>query len=605
MSTDNIEHKLAQKEKPDTGIDLDIKQIEQANGASETAAETAQLEEPRPQFIDPNHPSFGQRLKAMLRSKKFWLLFVLSLLILIVAVWFIQPTRIWLLNAVGQRTKLEITVLTPAEGKQPAAQLKNATVVVNGRSFKTDQNGKVTVADQPYGNVMITATKRGYEEAHVERVYDFDPFFYRFGGKDADDAARNIQLSMRSVGVAVSFKAVDWLSGQPITTGEFIIGDIKAKADEQGVVAFKAPPEESGKVGVRSNFGGGFTDKSFDISLTEKTAPTITFVPAGKHYFLSKRSGAQSVYNTNLDGSEPSEIIPGTGRETDHTMFSVSPSGKYGVLASARDGAKNSQNMLLERLYVVDLEKKILTQVDEGVGLRFADWSGDRLVYVRNGVGTEGGEQAAVRSVDVTTGKASDIATGATSFGRIIVGFDQVIFAQNTSGKDGLAATQVLKRVDLKTGAARELGTTALTITQPDFDRVAFQTFPDQKWHEFNMNTGQLKDASRPPESASLVFLGTPSPDGTKRIVIDRVDGKFTLSTKTTTDGALKQLYAAGGLSGPIRFIGDTIVFRMTTTQETADYVVSLKGGEPKKITDVTATARQPGQTDTNLVLLY
>ena len=88
--------------------------------------------------VDAKKPSKMQRLKALFKSKKFWIIFALSLMALLIAMWFIQPARIWLVNLLGVRTNLSITVLTPAEGQQQEARLKNVNLKVNGRDFTTN-----------------------------------------------------------------------------------------------------------------------------------------------------------------------------------------------------------------------------------------------------------------------------------------------------------------------------------------------------------------------------------------------------------------------------------------------------------------------------------
>jgi organic radical activating enzyme len=51
-------------------------------------------------------------------------------------------------------------------------------------------------------------------------------------------------------------------------------------------------------------------------------------------------------------------------------------------------------------------------------------------------------------------------------------------------------------------------------------------------------------------------------------------------------------LRAQGGLKNPITWV-DTAhaVYRVANGQETADYIISLSGGEPRKIRDVTNVA--------------
>lgn len=604
MTTDNIENKLEKNEpekpKQET-IDDQLSHID------------VETEESHPSFTtmpEKTKPSFGQRFKALFRSKKFWAITITLVVVALIAAWLVNPSRWWLLNTIGQRTTLTIQVVTPAEGKQQAAKLKNANVTVNGRQYKTNQQGEVAISDQSYGKITVKAAKQGYAEAAYDGILNFDALFYVLGGHEADEAAKRVTLELKAIGVPVSFKAVDYLSGEPVPTGEYSVGDLVIKPDDKGVVAFKAPAEadDSGIVSITTNFAGKYIDKRFDLAFNQPEVATVTFVPAGKHYFMSKRDGALGIYSSNIDGSSIQQLIPGTGKESPYTPFTVSPNGKFGVLASTRDAAKDSKGNTVQRLYVVDLEKKRLTKVDEAQYFELVDWSDEKLVYQKYQNAENPAQNGQLITLDVSTNKIQTVAT-ANGFGRKVISFDQVVFAQ-TDLVDPANSTYrtSLKRVELKTYTSKELATSIMgEVIQPDFDRVAFQTQADQKWHEFNFNTGQLKDTAQPNAQNSKTFLGTTSPDGSTRLMIDRIDGKFTLITKKTADGAERELYGIGGLGGPVRWLqNNVIVFRVVNDRETADYAISTQGGQPKKITDVTAVISTQGSTtDPNLFRYY
>lgn len=172
---------LNQKTDQLASFDDDVVKIEQAEKIKQ---ETTEVFTSPVGLAQSQRPSgFKDKIKKLLKSRKFWVVTVLLLAACLVAAWFIQPSRLWMVNLVGQRTNLNITVDIPAEGKQAAAKLQNATVTVNGKEYKTNQEGAVNIADQPYGYTDITVTKNGYESVNLKRTLDFDPFFYAFGGK--------------------------------------------------------------------------------------------------------------------------------------------------------------------------------------------------------------------------------------------------------------------------------------------------------------------------------------------------------------------------------------------------------------------------------------
>ena len=92
--------------------------------------------------------------------------------------------------------------------------------------------------------------------------------------------------------------------------------------------------------------------------------------------------------------------------------------------------------------------------------------------------------------------------------------------------------------------------------------------------------------------SASRLYID--SPDSKHALWVDQRDGKPTLlvyDVSKQTDTVLTQ---QEGLTYPVRWLSnDTVVYRVKSDKETADYVTALGTNTAKKITDVTnATGR-------------
>lgn len=584
------------KESKDDTAEI-AKDAENADSKDGSSVKTGSMKSDIPKGSEKPKRTFGQKLKALLKSKKFWISFVVLLLVVAIAAWFIQPSRWWIANLFGGNNTLTIKTITPGEGKSKAADLSKVAVTVNGKSYTTDDDGTVKVSGVPYGKSMISAKKTGYQDANYTATLDFDPFFHVFGGKAQDDAARNVELSMTATGIPVSFKVVDWLSGQPITTGEFKVSDVVAEPDSQGLVSLKIPGTDDSKVMVSASFGGKYIDKDFEVALGSATPETVSFVPGGKQYFISNRSGVLTVYSSNLDGSDVQPIVVGTGQEDGAIAFAVSPDGKYGVLSSSRDGERNAKKELLQRLYVVDLSTKQITRVDEANNIRFADWSGNTLVYTTSGYDATGNNYiSTLRSVDTDSKRVNNFESSDGSISVQTVAYDEVVYGKYVYSGDDKSQSPILRVANVNGTSMTTLGNRYENYVQLDFDRVAFKTEQDQAWHEYNLNTDSLKSIAQPLNSSTeQQYLSTANSSGSKRLMIDRIDGKYTLKVKDTGTGEVKVLSSAAGLGGPIRWINDVIVYRVVTQQETADYAVSLNGGEPKKITDVTATGSTQG----------
>jgi hypothetical protein len=509
---------------------------------------------------------------AKLKSPKLWLGVAVAVIIVLIFVWLITPSRLWALNLVGQRAQVDIgTLVAATEGEPPV--LKNAKVTVNNKDYQTDDHGKLRL-NLPYGDTHIVVSKQGYESITKDELLDFDPFFHYLGGKQVDATARNLSFAMKSVGIPVKFTAKDWLTAQPIDFGKFSVGDVEAEPNTQGEVTMTVPATDAKTVQVQVKFGGTYADTAIELTLASKNQE-FSFINAGKEYFISKRSGTYGVYSSNLDGSGVADVVAGSASETGDVAFSVSPSGKYGVLATTRDAAKDGFGSLQQKLYIVDLATNKLTAVDTALRFKLADWSGDTLVYATSE--HSAGSAATigrVASIDAAAAKQTTLASaGGITVARVSLG--SAVY---------LTDTNELRAVKIKGGGDKSLGTGVSQLVQTDADRYAYQT-ADHNWHQYNANADQVTTATTP-TSLSRVFLANPSADGQTQLVVDTVDGNLALIAKKVAGGQETKLFAGAGLSGPIRWVGNVAVYRVGS----ADYVVSPGGGQPKKITDVSLT---------------
>jgi hypothetical protein len=568
--------------RPPKDPDIDEAALKEAGNAAEEADED---EEPEEDLTKPGlhlEANPYAKPKPFWKRKRFWAALIFLLVLASLLAWFIRPSRLVIVNALGLRAPISIKTGTVPEAGQESALLKNVSLTINGEAVQTgDQSELKTTAR--YGQTNVVAKKAGFEEKSHTFMLDFDPFFYLLGGKKADDEARNLHFTLKAVGITLKFQAKDWLSDTPLTAGTFSVGDVVAKANDQGIVQLAIPATDAKTVRVRATFGGSFIDKDFDVAL-DGSQPVITFVPAGKDYFVTNRSGGRAIYSSNVDGSEAVEVVPASPLETSSLTFTASPSGKYGVLASTRDGKKDAQNVLLQQVYVVDLATKKLTSVDSGQWVNFVDWLGDTLVYTV-GERQPGSSSVTQRlaSVNVTSAKQTTLAN-AGSFGAARVGVDSVIYQANG---DDSGNNPELRVVPVRGGGEKNLGYQVQQLAQLDHEKFAYRK-ADGSWSEYNINTSQSKNASAP-ANTDRAFLASTSQDGQTRLVVGSVDGKVALIARSVGNSQEKTIYSHADIAGPVRLVGaGVVVFR----QGSANYAVSISGGEPKKITNVTVPTK-------------
>ncbi|MCA9328899.1 hypothetical protein KC959_03935, partial [Candidatus Saccharibacteria bacterium] len=75
---------------------------------------------------------------------------------------------------------------------------------------------------------------------------------------------------------------------------------------------------------------------------------------------------------------------------------------------------------------------------------------------------------------------------------------------------------------------------------------------------------------------------------GMNALWVDVRDGKGVLLGYNVTEKTESVVRTEAGLGDPVYWLDNThFVYRVSTTQETADYVMSIDGGEPQKLADV------------------
>lgn len=579
--------KSESSDKLDQDLSADIAALEKSKNQADDPEDGEQDEsEPETQAPDMQINPPKSRFKRFITSKKLWLGLSVFIVVAALLLWFIKETRVWIVNAVGLKVPVAVTTRTVAEAGRPSALLQKATVSLNGTKVESDEAGQAKFTAE-YGQANIMAEKTGYESASYSDYYDFDPFFGLTGGTP-NDQERTAELQLKSVGLPLTFKVIDWLTQQPVTNGEFTVGEVVAKPDENGLVSVKVPPTDANTVKVSSKVGG-YVDKEMELSINVETLQIQqdVLVPSGKSYFISKRTGNLGIYSSDLDGGNVQQVVAPSANETASVDFAVSPNGKYGILASTREGKRDASNNLLQKLYVVNLENGNMTSVDEGLWFDFKDWSGDTLVYTAASVSTS----QRLGSVDASANKKADLAA-AVSYGQVRVSLGNAIYLANVPDSEN---NPELRVVPAAGGTEKSLGGKIKALTQTDYDKVAYRG-SDNVWHEYNLNTSKAGNAAAP-ASTNRAFLAANSADGQNRLFVDKVDGVNTLFIKNIATGQETKLYGNAGLSRQTHWVGNMVLFRIADATQTTDNVIVAAAKAPKKVGDVTASS-SPQSTD-------
>ncbi len=508
---------------------------------------------------------------AKLKRPKFWLRLAVILFLTLVFAWLITPSRTWILNTLRVRANFTASVFVSVDdGAAPS--LKNAKISVGGQEYVTGDDGSASIK-LPYGTNHLTISKAGYQAQETDADLDFDPFFGLLGGWDD---GLNQSFYLQNTGISLTFLARDWLTGKAVTSGSFAIGDVVASPSASGEVLLTIPATDDDVAELTAKFDSGYNNKTYIVSLVGSDDQELQLVSSGRHYFVSKQTDGLAVFGCDIDGSNLSEIVPGSKNETSDIAFAISGSGDYGVLASTREAEEDSSGRIQQKLYVVDIDTENLTAVDTAQSFKIVDWQGDTVVYIATYLNDSGVVTERLSSVNATTLTRTDLSNG-TSYLYARVSSSSVVY---------LTTSEEVKTVKIGGGTEKILGTSVKNIVQPGADKFAFQ-IADSTWQQFDANSNLVSVASTP-SSLKRAFLNIRSQDQQKQVIYDVLNSQASIISYNLA-GSQETIVYQGDFTAPISWAGNNIVFR----QGSADYVVAPDGSSsPKKITDVALTTQ-------------
>ena len=188
-------------------------------------------------------------------------------------------------------------------------------------------------------------------------------------------------------------------------------------------------------------------------------------------------------------------------------------------------------------------------------------------------------------SYDIESGSEKELAT--TNYFNDIVSVNGVIYYSpaiyQINGKVGLYRINA-DGTNKKTIFDKEVW----NIFRTAYDKFSFSV--GQDWYELSLASDEVKKVGGAPAVLkSKIYIN--SPNGKQSIWVDERDGKSVLLNYTLDQKTDKVLITESGIRNPIYWLDDDhLVYRIADGTEVADYIMSLSGGAPKKIRDVTNT---------------
>lgn len=562
-------------------IDAERSEIEDESNSTDklpqTEANSPKLnnkDDPKPKD-KTNKKSLKQKIKSAFskwwnnKKLRYWTFAGIGVFILLLAL--IPPSRYFFLNLFGVRSSMSVVVYDESS-KLP---LKNVAVSISGKTTKTNEKGKAELTDIKLGRQKLLIAKRAFAELD-------DPVTIGWGSNPLGNK------EIKPVGAQYTFYLSDWLTGKEVNEGEATSGEFSAYADKQGKILLTIEPSNDQDLDVEISSKGYRTEK-IKLELANKAKRDVALVSDRKHPFFTRRDGKYDLYKIDVDGKNEELVLAGTGYESENITMLSHPTAEIAAFVNTRENVRNPDGYLLQTLTIVDLEDNKTEQIAQSEVIKLMGWSGDKLVYLRqiSGASAANPDRNKIVVYDSTSTETKELAS-ANSFNDIkVIGRDVYYAPGNTylAGVDSSYIKQPVAGGEKTVLVNKEVW----NVFRQDYDNFDLSV-TGQLWYTYKLGDKQAAKSADVPSSFTSRYYQD-SPDGKHSLWSEDRDGKGTLLVYDTDTGKNTVLKQQSGLRSAIRWLDNSsLVYRISSAQETADYVISINGGDAKKISDITST---------------
>ncbi len=488
-----------------------------------------------------------------------------GLVVVLLGIMLLPPVRYFTLNTMGVRVSSSLTIVDSKTG----LPLKNIPVSLQGQETRSNDEGQVSFGDLKLGAHELEIHKAGY--ADLDRKITLG-----WGSNPLGN------VSIEATGAQFKFVLSDWMSGKTIMDGVASSGEDYARADDEGQIVLTVSELGDGTEATIS--AKGYRDESVVLSETSIDYE-VKMVPSKKHVFVSNRDGKYDLYKIDVDGKNEEILVKATGSEREIPFVLPHQERNIAAYISSRDGEVNSSNFVLDGLYIVDVNTGVLERITRSEQLQIVGWIGDNLIYVAVVEGVSGGnsQRSKVFSYDVSTGDKKELASS-NYFNDVKVVNDLVYYSVSSYAVP-LSSAKLFSVDPEGENKATVVDTQVWTIIRQDFKTLLFNA-ANQEWYTQELGFAAEK-LSEPPISTENRHYVL-APDGKKALWVDVRDGKGVLLKYDSDSEEDEILQTVPGLGDPVYWLSDNyVVYRVSTNEESADYVFNLDGGESFKIADV------------------
>jgi hypothetical protein len=567
----------AEESLPDTLDDDQLNQVVDEVVAEESDELLAAEDEKRAaSSFQPGKPTFGERIRNFFMVWWFtpWARWGTILLVIgLLAGAGIWPvTRYMALNAVGIRSKVSLQVIDQST-LQP---LKDVDIKLANQSAKTDKNGRVQLDHVRLGKTLLTVQKRAFAPINKKVTVGW-------GSNPLGS------FNLNPVGSQYAIVVTDFLSGKPVASAAASAGDADAQSDAEGIIKLTMEHGQTVNIDVEI-MADGYRSEMIKLDLNSKHQIAVKLVPARKAIFISKRSGKYDVYKVDVDGKNEQMLLAGTGNERDDMALLPHPKDDVVAIVSTRDNKRNKDGYLLSTLTMIDLRNGAAWTVAQSEQITLASWAGERLVYVQIAAGTSAANPNRQRLMAYNYKQRDNKQLTSTNyFNDVLVAAGKIYYAPSSTYQAAGVSAALFRVNPDGSGKQQLLNQEVWNLFRTSYDKLLISV-PNQ-WYDLPLDASSATRLdSQPGSLASRVYID--SLDGKQSLWIDNRDGKGVLllyDVGKKTDAIVR---SQSGLSVPVRWISNnTIIYRVKTEQESADYALNLEGGDPVKVRDVTPTS--------------
>jgi hypothetical protein len=509
-------------------------------------------------------------LKRTLKSPKFWIVVIAFVFIGFAVSMVVPASRYYLLNYAGVRSKASLMVIDEST-LQP---LKNVEVKIAGESGVTNESGEVVIEELKLGPTQLEIERRAFETNRQDITIGW-------GSNPLGE------YELKPTGMQYTFIVKDYLSEKPGRKAEATVGSSSAFADEEGKIKLTLEDTEEESFDVEI-FKEDFRKETITVEVGSQEEFEVLLVPDRRHVFISNRSGTYDVYKIDIDGENEERVFAGTGSERQDMVLLPNPTNEFAALVSTRDNKRNSEGQLMSTLTIINIETGETLEVAESERLQIVDWVGDELVFLQLTSGADTDDPARHKLIGYNVRNVMPRELASSNFFNDVLSMDGIIYYAPSSAyqEDGFAK---LYSIELALGKYKTvLDKEVWSLFRSDYDYLEMSA--QDMWYRYEVENAEIKELQgQPANPVDRTYVD--SPDGERSLWVDMRDGKGALLVHVRDSGNEQIIRSESGLKYPVRWLSDSvIVYRIDTDQETADYIISLDGGEPKKLKDVSNT---------------